>query len=119
MKKLIVILLLACGTAQAQQTCRDSALVQIQMDFKHMRTNINEARAWHQTGLAMHCVGAWYQVIAITGYEQDYFDKTTYNKAAVYGLGFNLLGVCMEYYSHKFVKRAALQMTPGGVKYTF
>ena len=118
MKKIIFLLLITIQL-QAQQTYCDSSILAIQKEFKQIKTNIYKAQDLQKLGNTFHVVGIWCQVIAITGYKQDYYDAKTYRKVALYSLGFNILAYSLHLYSHKFVNEAALEVTPGSLKVTF
>lgn len=114
--KLFIIICFAC---KAQDHYCDSSIAEIQSDFKQIKKNIEIAKSLHNTGTMLHISGLWFQVIAITGYSQEYYDYKTYKKCVTYSLILNAIGYCYHLRSHKYVKKTFLEINPNSIKIKF
>lgn len=100
MKNLILSILIICNVqSRAQLRYCDSAMYLSQKQFAAINTSLNKFKGMHSTANTLHVAGAWFQVVAITGYKTDYFNELQYKRLAFGSLGLNLAAIVIDRYA--------------------
>ena len=100
MKKLLLSTLIIWNfQLHAQLRYCDSAVYLSQKQFSAINASFNKFKGFHSTANTLHVAGAWFQVVAITGYKTDYFNELQYKRLAFGSLGLNLAAIVIDRYA--------------------
>lgn len=113
-----IILILLFSISQAQTKC-DSVLFENKATIENIQLNLEKSHDEFVLGTGLVAVGLWIRVMAVTG--KEYHDMSEKNKKNCFLLAsaFELTGICFVVYSHTYINKASLKVSPTKLTYTF
>lgn len=123
-KNLAIALLVLLVTAfkaqqQTQQPPIDSLVKNLERRIDQIQLNLAKCHDMFEVGIALHGAGAMAGIITLTGYQQKIVNRRQLISGLMIESLFHVAGISVNIYSHKYLGKAAMNISPNKISFQF